>query len=182
MGLFDSILHAVPLLGAAGEFFEKQKLKKQLQSKLDEKAQPLQVPDAYKQLMANLESQYSQLGAAKHTEIATNFQNSLTQALANLQQRGLSSSNLTANLTAGSQKKQTEASNQLDEDLLGSKLGMEQNINLAGLNESAGERGQLTGIQGQMYGSLTNPILASSPFTDILKNLSSLKPAAVPGQ
>lgn len=179
MGLFSSILHAVPLLGAAGEFFEKQKLKKQLQAKLNEKPQPLQVPDAYKQLLTGLDAQYGQLGAAKHTQIANDFHNSLTQALANLQQRGLASSNLTANLTAGSQKKQTEVTNQLDEDLLASKLGMQQGINLAGLNESAGERGQLTGIQGQMYGSLTNPILAASPFTDVLKNLASFKPPGV---
>lgn len=180
MGLFDSILHAVPLLGAAGEFFQKQKLQKQLQAKLNEKAQPLQVPDAYKQLLTGLDAQYGQLGTAAKAQNTQDFHNSLTQALANLQQRGLASSNLTANLTAGNQKKLTETNNQLDANLLGSKLGAEQGINLAGLNESAGERGQLTGIQGQMYGSLTNPILASAPFTDILKNLASFKPPGIP--
>lgn len=179
MGLFDSILHAVPLLGAAGEFFQKQKLQKQLQAKLNEKAQPLQVPDAYNQLMAGINNQYTQLGTAAKAQNTQDFQNSLTQALANLQQRGLASSNLTANLTAGNQKKLTEANNQLDENLLGSRLGADQSISLAGLNESAAERGQLTGIQGNMYTSLTNPILASSPFTDILKNLASFKPPAV---
>lgn len=180
MGLFDSILHAVPLLGAAGEFFQKQKLQKQLQNKLNQKAPPLVVPDAYKQLMDGLNTQYSQLGTAAKAQNTTDFQNSLTQALSNLQQRGLASSNLTANLTAGNQKKLTEANNQLDENLLSSKLGADQSISLSGLNESAGERGQLAGIQGQMYGSLTAPILASSPFTDILKNLASFKPPGIP--
>lgn len=177
MGLFDSVLKAVPLLGAAGEFVEKQKLKNKLYKKLNEKPQDLAIPDAYKQLMDNLNSQYGQLGAAKHVEIANNFHNSLTQALAQLQQRGLASSNLTANLTAGSQKKQTEATNQLDEDLLGSQLGMQQQLSLAGLNQSAAERGQLTGIQGSIYGQVAAPTLAGQPFTDMLKNLASFKPS-----
>lgn len=179
MGLFDSVLHAVPLLGAAADYFQKQKLKDQLNAKLNQAPPPLQVPDAYNQLITSLNSQYDQLGAAKKAQNTTDFQNSLNQALANLQQRGVASSNLSANLAAGNQKKLTETNNQLDESLLSSKLGADQSLSLAGLNESAGERNQLTGIQGQMYGSLTAPLLASSPFTDISKLLATFAPAAV---
>lgn len=177
MGLFDSILKGLPLLGAAGEFVQKQKLQSRIYKKLNEKQQPLQIPDAYKQLIDGLNTQYGQVGAAKHTQIVNDFHNSLMQQLAQLKQRGLASSNLTANLSTGSQKKQTEASNQLDEDLLGSQLGMQQQLSLAGLNQSAAERGQLTGIQGSILGNVAAPTLTAAPFTDALKNLASFKPS-----
>src|ERR1043165_8710895 len=106
MGLFDSFSKILSIGGAAKEFADQKHLNKKIYKKLNQQAGPLEIPQAYQQLMAGLVAQADKLGGVAKNQINQDFQASLAKALANLRQRGLASGNLTANLTAGSQKKQ----------------------------------------------------------------------------
>lgn len=175
MSLFADLLGKVlPLVGAGTEFAQKADLRKKLLKQLGKKQPNLEIPQAYQNLLASLSGQVDKLGTAQHMQTNLDFQNQLARALSNLKQRGVASSNLTANLMAGSQQKQTLANASIDENLLAQKIGLQSGIGLQGLGTSAAERGQLRGIQGSMYAQLTNPILGASPFADLLKGLASL--------
>lgn len=148
-----------------------------VKKKLKQKPGDLEIPAAFQQLMQGLLGQADQLGAYQHAQNAQDFKSQFARAMNNLRQRGVSSSNLTANLSAGSRKQQSLVDAQINENILGQKLGLQQQIGLQGLGTSAAERNQLTGIQGGILGNLT-PALMQNPMMDLAKALiSSASPA-----
>jgi hypothetical protein len=166
------------LFGAAKTAAQKASLQKQLISHLNATPQALAIPQPYQTLSSDLSNQANQLGASQKAAIQQQFQQSLAHSLGDLQQRGLGGSNLQANLTAGSQKQESQALSSVDENILAQKLGLQQNIGLQGLGESAGERGQLLGSQNSIYNSLVNPLFGGnsnplSGFTGALNSLAS---------
>jgi hypothetical protein len=157
MGLLDAVTGGLQLVGIAqGAGTRKQILGKVLKG-INGKLPPLQLPEAYKQLMGQINDQYLQAGQNQKNEITQGFQQSLAHALSQLQMRGLSSSNLTANLTAGNQKKQQEAIANAQTNLLGAQTGAQQQIGLTGLGQVGNERNARIGMQSNLLGQLAGP-------------------------
>lgn len=173
MGLLDSIGQLIPFVGAGIEQANRLKLSKKVLKELTKKAQPLEIPQAYQDLSSSLLGQADTLGNAAKAQNTQDSQSALAKALTNLRQRGVASSNLTANLSAGANKQLDLANNSVDENILQQKLGLQQGIGTQGLATSAGQINQLTGIQGGMYNNLIPSTIGASPYTDMLKGLVS---------
>lgn len=155
MSIFGDILGSgLSAIGAINESKQRQNYTRLAKRKLFEKPQPLEIPAAYKDLLASLNDQSLQLGKSQSDQISQGFQQQLAHVLGQLNMRGLSSSNLTANLTAGNEKKKQDAISSLQENLLAQRLGMQQNIGQAGLSQRSAQNAQLAGIQGGMFGDL----------------------------
>lgn len=164
------------LYGVAKGAKQRAALMKGLLNQIQRQPPPLEIPAAYKNLSNQLNTQALQLGTAQKTQISNDFNQSLQHALGQLQMRGLGGSNLLANLTAGSQKKQSEAIAGVDENLLAQRLGMQQNVGLQGLSEVAGERQQALGSRSALYQGLINPLFSksNSPLAGITGSLDML--------
>ncbi len=177
MSIFGDLLGSVlPMVGAAQASSQKQKLSKKLLKQLKKKQTPLEIPQAFQQLLAQLNAQMDGIGNAKRTAIENDFGKSIATALSRLKQRGVASSNLTANLMAGNTKKKNEQLAALDESLLAQRMGLQSGIGLAGLQTSAAERGQQLGIQGGIYNQLAAPVLVpqGDPMGGLLKGLAGV--------
>lgn len=181
MGFLDSLGQLIPFVGAGIEAGNRARLSKRVNKELSKKAGPLEIPQAYQDLTANLLGQADTLGNAQKAQNAQDSQSALAKALTNLRQRGVASSNLTANLTAGNQKQLDLANSSVSENVLQQKLGLQQGIGLQGLGTSAGQIAQLKGIQGSMFNNLIPSTLGASPYTDMLKGLVSAGTKAASG-
>lgn len=156
MGLLDTFKQVLPLLGAAQAAEQRRRIQKNILKSIRNKPPKFEIPLAFRQLMGEINDQYAQAGDAQSSEIGRQFQQNLAHVLGQLQMRGLSSSNLTANLSAGNEKTKQEAIANMRAGLLGQRVGAQQNIGLAGLGASAGDRNIYQQIRGNLLGNLAN--------------------------
>lgn len=91
-------------------------------------------PGDYAALLGNVDALISQTGQSQRNTINRNIDNGVNSSLARLQDRGLASSNLTANTVVGGERARNDNQTQLMDALLGQRAGAMQNIGLAGLN------------------------------------------------
>lgn len=162
MSLLSGIAGGLGLIGQAGTAQRNQMLTKKLLKAMKNKQTPLEIPDAYKKLMGSINDQYLQAGDAQKNEITQQFGQNLAHVLGQLQMRGLSSSNLTANLSAGSQKRQAEAIANAQQGLLSGQLGAQQSIGLQGLSQVSGERANQFGLRANLLGQVAQPLLTGN--------------------
>lgn len=182
MGLLSAIGAGIGLLGASNNANRQRNLEKKLQKELKKNPTPLAIPNAYKELMGSVNDEYLQAGEAQTNEITRQFQQNFAKLLGQLQMRGLGSSNLTANLFSGHEKRKAEAIANARMGLLGQRLGAQQNIGLQGLNTVANERAGQMGIRGNILSQIAQPALIpqGSGNADVLKAGLSLLSTAAP--
>lgn len=179
MGILGAIGTGIGLLGAAGSAQKNRKLEKKLMAALNAKQTPLEIPAAFKDLMARINDQYLQAGDAQSHQIRQTFGQNLAHVLGQLQMRGLSSGNLTANLSAGNTKRQEEAVANARFGLLGQQLGSQQNIGLAGLSGVQQERNAQLSQRGSILGGIAGPILTGpGPMDALAKGIGLLSTLA----
>lgn len=174
MSLLGAIGSGLSLLGIAKQHKQQRGLSKKVLKKLNEKQQPLEIPLAYRQLLTQLGDQAAQLGNSQRTKITQSFNDNLAKMLGQLQQRGLGSSNLRANLAQGNERRKQESLMGLEDMLLGQRLGIQQNVGLQGLGTSASERNQLANLQGGMLGNLAKPLLLAQPYSNMAGALQGI--------
>lgn len=158
----DIVGTAVGLLGVSKESEQRRRLSKIIKKELRQKPQPLEIPLPFKQLMTQLLGQADQLGASRLADINQAFNENLQRSIAGLRQRGLASSNLTANLLSGNERNKQRAINSLNEQLLGAKIGLQQGIGLQGLGTSSSERQQILSNRAGLINQLAGPVLVPS--------------------
>lgn len=100
-------------------------------------------------LLSQLLGDIGRLGGSQRQRINEGFDASLQSQLAGLSDRGLGGSTLAANLATGAERGKQTALTELEDALLGRKIGATQQIGLAGLQQQQQLLLQLLGLLGQ---------------------------------